>query len=348
MTQAHPYQPTRLPHRLLAALAALITSWLACGPAVGLGDDVYYKDGAYTTFELVKQDTGRFGPNEHPVDLAAKDLEPILRAITLRADGLFANGDVAPLFSEEQARLLATWIPEGLRRAGPEQDVLFVLQRRARRLVLLSGNALTSGRVFYADGRLNIIIGEHDRARNREFERLFDTSGAINPYELSPGKRRRNSGAINAELLPFSGVSFNTIKGNVRDDWFVIDIPQAVAAIETGDYTAPPPDVVAGQPARSDELSSDEAVALQQEQEEMRREMEALREQVAGGSTAPAEAQEAVPAGGGAEAPARRGSERLPGSDIERRLRLLIQLREDGLITQEEFDAKRRDILSEL
>ena len=319
-------------------LGILLTALLVATDATAQArrsDGLYFKDGAYNTFQLRKQDTNRFGPNAHPVQLEAKDLEPIFRAISLRAEGLFAGGDVGSLFSQNQATLLATQVSRGLALATPEQDIVFVLQRRARRLVLLSSEALTSGRIFFADGKLNIIIGEFDRARNREFERLFDTTGAVNPYDLSNGNRKRNSGSVNASLIPISGISMAVVKDKQRSDWFVIDVPEALAAL--AGEPAPEAAFAAGRagpvaPAAPAGVSSDEAQALRTQQEEMQREMARLQEQLDAGEAAPTPPTPV----------------RLPGAEIEERLRLLIKLYDEGLINQQEYDAKRREILSEL
>ncbi|MEM9385673.1 MAG: SHOCT domain-containing protein [Pseudomonadota bacterium] len=310
---------------------------------------MFYKDGAYSTFALADQDTDRYGLNEHPVELSPDDLKPILQAITVRADGLFSNNELETLFSPQQATLLAGQIAKGLQLAQPDQDVTFVIQRRARRLVLLSGLALTSGRIFYADGKLNIIIGELDRQRNREFERLFDTTGAVQPYALSSGNRKRNSGALKGQLLAYEGLSNQvTSKGKVRTDWIVIDVDLALDSIEAQPTLA----TAAGGAAPAAEVSapsagmtSEEATALQAEQEAMRAEMSRMREQLEAAPSNSSSAPAAVPAAASAPPSA---PLRVPGTNIEERLRLLIDLYQQGLITEAEYNDKRRQILSEL
>ncbi|MEO0424127.1 MAG: SHOCT domain-containing protein [Pseudomonadota bacterium] len=343
------------PFRLLAPqIIALATFFaLTFGPASHARDpDVFYKDGAYSTFTLADQDTDRYGLNEHPVELSPDDLKPILQAITVRADGLFSNNELETLFSPQQATLLAGQIAKGLQLAGPDQDVTFVMQRRSRRLVLLSGLALTSGRIFFADGKLNIIIGELDRQRNREFERLFDTTGAVQPYALSSGTRKRNSGALKGQLLAYEGLSNQvTSKGKVRTDWILIDVPLALDSLEAqpslataGSNGASGAPAAVPAPAPSAGMTSEEAAALQAEQEAMRAEMSRMREQLEAapsGSSTPA----AVPA---AATAAPSAPLRVPGTNIEERLRLLIDLYQQGLITEAEYNDKRRQILSEL
>jgi hypothetical protein len=248
------------------------------------------------------------------------DLEPVLRAISLSSKKLFGESGIAPVFSEEQARLLATYIPIGLGRATAQQDILFVLQRPARTLGILSNNALTSGRVFYTDGKLNIIIGEHDRGRNYEFERHFETSDTVNPYDLSPGSRKRPSGAIKGDIVPLAGLSSNEVKGKPRPDWFVIDVPEAIASLQA-------------QPAPTAVPAAQTAAAPPA--------------QTTGG--APAAGAAAVGAAAGATrtvTPMPPG--RTPGTNIEERLRLLIKLYEEGLIDEADFEAKKLEILSEL
>ncbi|MEO0972409.1 MAG: hypothetical protein AAFX85_04880, partial [Pseudomonadota bacterium] len=204
------------PFSALASALLIVASTTFVAPdAAARNDEIYYKDGAYTSFALTKQDTDRFGANEHPAELSPDDLEPVLRSISVRDDGLFSDASIEPLFSRQQATIMAGQLAKGLRQARPDEDIVFVTQRKARKLVLLNGLALTSGRAFIADGQLNIIIGEHDRQRNREYERLFDTTGAVQPYSLSPGNRKRNSGAIKGDLIAFEGISNQVAKGKV-------------------------------------------------------------------------------------------------------------------------------------
>ncbi len=335
----------------LIVLATILT--LAGNIAEARNDEVYYKDGAYSTFSLSDQDSDRYGLNEHPADLSPDDLQPILQAITHRASGLFSGDGLETLFSPQQATLMAGQIAKGLRRARPDQDVTFVIQRKARKLVLMSGLALTSGRVFYADGKLNLIIGEHDRQRNREYERLFDTTGAVQPYALSSGKRKSNSGALKGDLLAYEGLGNQvTEKGKLRKDWIVIDVPQALASVRAQPAPAALADgqgPLAPAPAAAG-MTSEEAAALQAEQEAMREELSRMREQLeatpSGTGAGPAAPAAAVPAA--AVAPASAAPVRVPGTNIEERLRLLIELYQQGLITEDEYNAKRREILSEL
>lgn len=342
-------RPLRLIASQLIALATIFA--LTVGPASHARDpNVFYKDGAYSTFTLADQDTDRYGLNEHPVELSPDDLKPILQAITVRADGLFSNNELETLFSPQQATLLAGQIAKGLQLAQPDQDVTFVMQRRSRRLVLLSGLALTSGRVFFADGKLNIIIGELDRQRNREFERLFDTTGAVQPYALSSGTRKRNSGALKGQLLAYEGLSNQvTSKGKVRTDWILIDVPLALDSLEAQPSLATAASngaAPATAPAPSSGMTSEEAAALQAEQDAMRAEMSRMREQL---ETAPSPSASSAPAAVPAAAAAAPSAPlRVPGTNIEDRLRLLIDLYQQGLITEAEYNDKRRQILSEL
>ena len=71
------------------------------------------------------------------------------------------------IFTEKQIELLSKFLVKGLIQAKANQDIIFALEKTYSRLLGLKTDRLfVAGRVFYKDDKLNIIIGDYDRARD--------------------------------------------------------------------------------------------------------------------------------------------------------------------------------------
>ncbi len=261
-------------------------------------------------------------PNDHPVDLDAGQLSTVLEAITLwKEAGLFDGGDEQlGLFTGSQASFLARNLAKGLAEAGPDEDVTFAVVGLVQSFVVAKDKRSTAGRVFYRDGRLNIIIG--DMHRTYTYGKELDPTGVeqgvdrrIYPHRTG---RRAKPRSMPARMMTLEGMSLQEIDGETRSDWLVIDLPVALAAAKKEAL----PDGVAEETQKLRE----EAAKLAVERRQMREEMARLRKQV-----------DEMDAG----APASTES-------LESRLSKLDALRSKQLITEEEYRAKRTEILNEI
>jgi len=135
---------------------------------------------------LEPQDTPASGTaqtNDHPAELTLERLTAILASINIRAtDG----AKVESLFTGSATQTLAPYLQQGLRQASPSQDVTFaVIGLHDALYGLAKSPKVTTGRVFYKSGRLNIIIGlVQQEVRDRDDRRLF-------PF--TPGSRQKAS-----------------------------------------------------------------------------------------------------------------------------------------------------------
>ena len=153
-----------------------------------------WRSGLNRYFKYVKQDRTGAGKNDHPVKLDAIDIRTALKALQFGEKSFLRGEEIKLVFSIPQMLLLGKQLAKGLKNAKPGQDIIFVMEEGQRKLILLNEKTFVAGRVFYKDGKLNIILGEYDRARNAEFERQYDPSGrgAI-PYTFNHGKRAKES-----------------------------------------------------------------------------------------------------------------------------------------------------------
>lgn len=225
------------------------------------------------------QDTltdGTAPANEHPLKVLKEQLSYLFGAIDLRS----GNGETSePLFTPQTLQLLTPYIQKALQQAGPTEDVTFAAIGLHDALYGLAKRPkVTTGRLFYQGGVLNLIVGiAQQDVDDRDDRRL-------KPF--TPGARRKPVTSGEWTLVPHSGEKVFTLK---RVDWVEFDREL---------LTAPPPAAVAPQVI-------DRKPSVVQ----------------------PIRAAELSPAD---------------------RLTTLNELRNKGLITDEEFRAKRLEILKEL
>lgn len=300
----------------------LFFSCSACADSLFGNDDkdVIWKSGLNLYFKYTEQDKSSFGKNDHPVELDAKDISTALESLAIAEKKLFSSSEVIePVFPVQQLKLLGENLSKGLKNAKPKQDIIFVMEKSYRHLLLMTERALVAGRAFYKDGKLNIIIGNYNMVRNEAFESVYDPSGQGNiPYTLNHGYRSKSATGFKEDVIRVDGVE-NKVSGHkLRKDWFVIDVKVAAAAVIAN---------------RNNKNKSNESVnteAIQQEADRLARERRQLRLEMA---KMRKEMEEGT------------NKEELT---VEERLGSLEELREKKLITEDEYEKKRKEILDDI
>lgn len=292
-------------------------------PAQAGADEVLWKSGINLYIKLTRQDKPREGrplPNQHPVSLSRTDLANALRLPLVREKHYLKKNRILPVFSASQVSLLSQYLAAGLRKARPDEDIVFALISKSKKYLVLQDSAYMSGRIFYANDRLNIIIGDFDKPPDKFKERSQKSAGISEiQYFFKQGRRARPSG-FKMELLLKDGIDNYQDGDKKRRDWIVIDVKQAAATY------------VAGQQGNkktansvSDEVIRREAAKIARERREMKLELARMRKEMRSS-----------------------GSNDSNGRSIEARLATLHELYEKKLITKEEFDMKRKELLSEI
>jgi len=168
---------------------------------------------------------------------------------------------------------------------------------------------------------LNIILGEYDLGRNDAVENLLDKSGRGNiSYTFNHGKRSKESKKFDGKLEDAPGIENKKLGKKFRKDWFVIDVELASKA-----YLAQLKESKNPSSFRDDKRLQLEAAKLARERRQMRIEMARMRKEMKELSSDPV-------------------SDKSP----EERFTTLEQLREKELITQEEYESRRREILNDI
>jgi hypothetical protein len=199
---------------LVAAPRAEAASAAAGAQVVWAGDDEFVR--------LVAAEPGA-APNEHPARFAADDLSAALACVTLRRDG-----NSLPLLARRDAARLAPHLARALAEAGPAQDVVFAAHVRVPGGFFGSQDLTLAARLFVADGRLQVIVGDLFRSavapefyRSPVAERQIDRR--MHPHEA--GTRARETPHANAVFALAPGIDMHATGGRSRADWLDLDVP---------------------------------------------------------------------------------------------------------------------------
>jgi hypothetical protein len=273
-------------------------------------EDVIWKAGRNIYFKYSEQDKSYFGNNDHPVELNAEEISKALESLKiLEKDGADTDKEQKSVFTSEQINLLSQNLAKGLTNAKPNQDIIFALEKSDNKVLgLIKDRSFVAGRAFFKDEKLNIIIGDYDRPRDKGFEAAYDpTKVGIVSYHFDHGKRSQSSKGFKKTIIEVQGIENKQLKDIRRKDWLVIDL----------------------------KLMSEASVlkAKMQKEQEMERKRKELKQLLDSEATSPSHPV-AVPA-------------TTTGSS-EERLKTLNQLKDKGLITDEEYAAKRKQILEDL
>jgi hypothetical protein len=190
--------------------------------------------------KIVPQDDPAASPNEHPAHLATETINNALAALQVRiVDEDSGTETQRAVFTREELKNLAPRVASGLAQAGPRQDVVFSTTGSH---ALTSGGTIkavgvNAGRVFYDDGKLNVIFGELQSSYRKK-----NLYGQITE-DFTP--RRQGSRDKAAEqklsLAQRPGVEFHSVDGAVRDDWIAIDSTVAASQASAASQPASAP-----------------------------------------------------------------------------------------------------------
>lgn len=252
---------------------------------------------------------------DHPVDFAPDDIMFILG--TLRASKRKGVGwtPPEPVLSRPMARLLAPHLARAFSEAGHTEYVAFKATQRVPGF-LFSKLEVTAGTMFLRDDELHVQL-EHFKTRADEVDRITyrpDRAGTEGGIRLEPGEGMRRV------AVPDSDRVYNHW---IAADWPALQAKLAARRTARARSAAAQERQRAGEEGRSRPGQADwEAF----EDDDVRFSDE--------GDWAP------VP------------KDRVGAADeaepVEARLRRLDDLRERGLISTEEYEQKRREILDEL
>ena len=201
--------------------------------------------------KIEPQDDAAAPPNDHPAQLASEAVGSALAALRTRVvDEDTAAEAQRPVFTAAEIRDLAPRISSGLAKAGPRQDVTFSTIGSHPRAAggLVKDPGVNAGRVFYDDGRINVIFGELQsgyRKRNVYGQRTEDFTPRQEGSRSKPAERE-------LALAARPGVELHSDAGGVRNDWVEIDSAAVASGAAAVVQAAPAPATEARAPTKPD------------------------------------------------------------------------------------------------
>jgi len=286
-------------------------------------DEILWKSGKNLYIKLTEQGksaSGRPPPNDHPVDLDRNQVTDALNLMLIWNEDYIRTNEAISVFSTQQSRLLGEYIARGLRRAGPDEDIVFALARRERGFLSIEKVEYMAGRAFYLDERLNIIIGDYAKFPDRFKERAYQSQGMGDEiqYYFTHGRRAKSSG-FDERVIGKDGIQAH----QGRSDWYLINVDRASRTYLAEQRQKQERDRKGDADTAATEAYRREAARLARERREMRLEMARMRKKLE-------EARQS------------------DNPSIEARLQRLEDLKNRDLITEEEYRQKRQSILDEL
>lgn len=165
--------------------------------------------------------------NQHPVSIEPASLRELLTRVQLPA----AHNE--PVFNVAELDEIVPPLAQALARVLPEQDISIAVSGRFA-LGGLVPRAVTTARVFYADGRMNLIFG----LVREDWENKFRGTGYLIPFE--PGKRA----SMVTPQVKLAAVGGAVVR---RPDWVQLD-PAAPPPMAAPSAAPTPAVVIPAQP----------------------------------------------------------------------------------------------------
>ena len=313
------FTKTGILYLLLLLYAGIIRADLL--PDFGANDEALWKSGSNLYIRLTDQDQSKKDvtpPNQHPVQLNVNQVTSALEGLEAWSGrGFFKKKKLRKLFSLQQSRLLGQFISAGLSKARSDQDIVFVLARSEKKYLVLQNRGYTGGRVFYLDGKLHVIIGDYDHEGDRFKETVERSHGVTDTKQYFRHGRRAKSVGFKGSVVARAGVEPHVDGRKTRRDWIEIDLEQAAAAYLAEKKKQAPQETVTSAAMQA------EAARMARERREMRLELAKMRKEM-------------------------QSSNGDTSQTIEQRLMTLQELRDKELISAEEYERKREQILGEI
>ncbi len=289
--------------------------------------------------QLVPTGLGAKPVNDHPAAFEAEQLQALLLSLRIRSQ----DEGVVTLSSPERLRAVSAGLSEALARAQPNQDVFVAFFRsKSGPLFLSSQRLVTSARVFFEDDKLNLVFDELDNV----YSSFRDPQ--TNPLE--PGSRTDATDVDGQRLVERGSWTW---RGD-RRDW--VQLKATKAAIAAARANMPATTSLGADrgaqslqygPAASEGDGPDRQTAPAPMSEDT------ATMPAAPPASSPARVADEMPAAAPVPAAAEEAAESMDsGNDawqrLETRLQSLKKLRDQGLISDQDYEDKKDELLEDL
>jgi len=231
----YAFSPVSFPSALRSLAVLIVLCLLATGcstiKAITTGkDDKEFFRSREQYVRIIKQDETKGvkpSPNDHPVLLESSQLRTALSSLEFV---LPKKDKSSPVFEKPELDVLEKYLGIALEQAGPDEDVSFAVVGNYLAVYGLAKEQMsTSARVFYKDGKLNIIFGDIHAKYYANVDRRV--------YPMAPGSRFLSKNH-EWKLLSYPYQEFYMGPDGQRRDWLVIDLAAMTARAAMGEKEA--------------------------------------------------------------------------------------------------------------
>ena len=276
-----------------------------------------WRKSSYSYVKMSKADK-KLGKLDQPAEISAEQMKKMLASIRYARAWVNLPGSLGAkttkeydLFSDEEAGEIAGYLAKALNQADSGQWVDFSLECfRGKSFIGL--DRLTDGIAFVKDGKLNLVFRNVGETVSASEESVNDSD----PFKYYPGS---------SKLIAVAGQELGqNNKGKTVKNWLLI--PLAGPEIKTEPEVAP-----AAEPAAAPTVEPKKEAAPQKQQPQVQPQPE-----------------KAKPEPKAQAKPAVEKKESGPQKNAKDRLTELRELYDKGLISEEEYNQKRKEILDKL
>ena len=280
-------------------------------------DEILWESGVNLFIKITEQDKSKSGktpPNNHPVTLNEKDIREALGLVEIWTKNFYKGENAEKVFPYNIARLLGESVGKGLQIANPNEDIIFTLVKQKKGTLGDRVSSYLTGRIFFLDNQLNIIIGDYDNPGDKLKEIVYGEYQEVR-YSFKRASRAKPSKKFKENTMVVEGITNHKVGSKLRRDWFIIDLEKTKQVV-TADKNI--------KRKSSDEYKQSlEKAKLAKERREMRLEMARIRQEM-------------------------KKNKNTGSTSIEERLENLSTLKQKGLISDEEYEKKRIEILNDI
>ena len=280
-------------------------------------DEILWESGVNLFIKITEQDKSKSGktpPNNHPVTLNEKDIREALGLVEIWTKNFYKGENAEKVFPFNIARLLGESVGKGLQIANPNEDIIFTLVKQKKGTLGDRVSSYLTGRIFFLDNQLNIIIGDYDNPGDKLKEIVYGEYQEVR-YSFKRASRAKPSKKFKENTMVVEGITNHKVGSKLRRDWFIFDLEKTKQLITAKKNI---------KRKSSDEYKQSlEKAKLAKERREMRLEMARIRQEM-------------------------KKNKNTGSTSIEERLENLSTLKQKGLISNEEYEKKRIEILNDI
>ena len=260
--------------------------------------------------------------NNHPIKISEDIVRRMFKQLSYKYD---RDEPDIPLFSDQELILLGEYVPKALMIAKPNEDVTFVIKgpHSSARWKLVE-ERLTAGRLFVANNQLNLIMG----AVQVNLQPTLDEQYMGNVWETTKLKydvgHRKKQAEYEGTIVVYDQSKQGIYrKSNQRNDWFVFTNTAYKAAKQK--YSKEQP-------------NKEQYQTLQQQIDALQKQLNKQPERQKNVSP-PRQTQQQKPV---------ISKEQINNNNsrvLEQRLKTIENLHQKGILSKEEYQRKRNEIL---